>query len=210
MRGFSLNGWGKLRYDIISLIGSGAKIFLIEWLVMTRLPMLNKRQLRVCYWDSEKRITGATKAALEMYLGKLGGVDLVPLNSLNDEAFSPCDLLILTAEHVPAASFGNWLTSMQAKIQRQRDIWTPALIMAQVDFSDLQEIFPWSIKANWYFDIIRADHLESLPIRVANLLRIHDHLHELKRYNEQLRTLDERMKKTEREVLALRMKVKQT
>ena len=48
---------------------------------------------------------------------------------------------------------------------------------------------PFAIDENWYFDVIDPDHLDSLPMRVANLLRIHDHLHELSRYEKSLADL---------------------
>ena len=46
---------------------------------------------------------------------------------------------------------------------------------------------------NWYFDILSMEHIDSMPIRVANLLRIHDHLHELERYQNTLATLNHRV-----------------
>jgi len=165
-------------------------------LAASRIPLLNKRPLRVCYWDSEKRITGATKALLESYLQKLGGVDMVAINSLTDDDYTPCDLIILTGEHVPGEAFANWLSSIQSRLRREHQIWTPALILANTDFNDLDDIFPWAVKANWYFDVIHTDHLESLPIRVANLLRIHDHLHELNRYHERLAELETKLEQT--------------
>ena len=57
---------------------------------------------------------------------------------------------------------------------------------------------------NWYFDIVASDQLDSLPIRVANLLRIHDHLHELHRYSAALSSLTAQTEALKQELLQLK------
>ncbi len=148
-----------------------------------------KRHLRVNYWNSEPRLIAPSKARLEQLLKQLGTVELREVKSLTDDS-QPADLLVIPADHIPDDKFIDWLKGLRQRIRQQGQIWTPALITADISFGDLNDLIDDAVKANWYFDVIHRDHMESLPIRVANLLRIHDHLHELKRYRQELDKLD--------------------
>ncbi len=153
----------------------------------------NKRNIRICYWDSEKRYFGAHKAAFENQMQILGEIQTVKISSLEDPKFFPCDLLVVSAEHVPEDEFLKWLTGIETRIMSQDKIWTPALILADIEFSTLHQLLPFASKSNWYFDIVHPQHLLSMPIRIANLLRIHDHLHELKRYDDKLNAMQNKI-----------------
>ena len=64
-----------------------------------------------------------------------------------------------------------------------------ALIINKAHNLDLAiDIFE-HIQSNWYYDFINPSHLGSLSIRIANLIKIHDHLHELSRYEKELTSL---------------------
>lgn len=152
------------------------------------------RELRVCYFNASPNIVDANQLNLEQKLMALGDLQIDTLESINDPSFAPCDLLIIAAQKIPEEEFTNWLTGLSQKLQKQGNIWVPVLIVANPSYLILQQVLEQAIKMNWYFDIINEHHFGSLPIRVANLLRIHDHLHELKRYES---TLDELSKKVE-------------
>jgi hypothetical protein len=79
-------------------------------------------------------------------------------------------------------------------------IWSPALIMCDVSYTKIGQLIDWAVKINWYFDIVSRDHITSLPIRIINLLRIHDHLHELQRYDSELTTLQGRIDEIEQKL----------
>ncbi|MFW7378128.1 MAG: hypothetical protein ACOH5I_04925 [Oligoflexus sp.] len=128
------------------------------------------------------------------------------LKSLDDPQFFPCDLLIIYAGHIPDTDLHQWIEGIKKRIQAQGKIWTPSLILSPVGYSDLSECLHEYADSNWYFDIIHPDHWSSLPIRVANLLRIHDHLHELYRYQDQLTSLQERISTVEQELVQLSTK----
>ncbi len=152
-----------------------------------------QRSLRICYWDSAKRHFGRHKAIFEKYMKRLGDLSFYEMKSLEDPDFAPCDLLIVAAESVPEENFAEWLREFHQRIKKQQKIWTPAIILSSVGFVALEDLLTEANGSNWYFDIINPDHIESLPIRVANLLRIHDHLHELRRYDEKQRSLQEQV-----------------
>ncbi|SME89485.1 hypothetical protein [Pseudobacteriovorax antillogorgiicola] len=157
-----------------------------------------QRKRRLCYWDSQKKSVGAVKLNFERHLRFLPEFDLVTLKALDDEKFAPCDLLIISAEDIPSEDFSQWLQGINKRIVNQGQIWTPALIFSETDFVDLSSEIHDFADNNWYFDILNPLHLESMPIRVANLLRIHDHLHELWRYKDQLDTMQEQINEIEK------------
>ena len=143
-----------------------------------------KKRLRVCYWNTDSRVVDRDLMLLESHLQKLAQIDLVAVQSLADSNLMPCDLIIIAATLIGEDEFPQWLSGLKKKVGVQGLIWTPALILSEIDFNKIEGILRQIAQENWYFDIISPDHVRSLPIRVANLLRIHDHLHELKRYNE--------------------------
>lgn len=152
-----------------------------------------QRTLRICYWDGAKRQFGRHKAIFEKYLKRLGDLSFYEMKTLEDPAFAPCDLLVVAAETVPLDNFAAWLRELHQRIKKQHKIWTPAIVLSSADFGVLEDLLSEVNSSNWYFDIINPDHMASLPIRVANLLRIHDHLHELRRYDEKQRALQEQL-----------------
>ena len=148
------------------------------------------RELRLCYLNIETRVIDAGLARFEHLLKQIGTVRIDPVSSLDDKNLFPCDLLIIAAGHLPEEDFHKWLSGLTDRIKRQNAIWIPSLIVAPISFTTLaDDIMPFAIDENWYFDVIDPDHLDSLPMRVANLLRIHDHLHELSRYEKSLADL---------------------
>lgn len=167
---------------------------------MPTITIFAKRHLRICYWDAENQLYGAHKAALESKLSLMGDTKFVGLKSLDDASFDPCDLLIIAADKIPEDAFPKWIEQLHKRVKANYQIWTPALILADLSFATLDAILTSAVKSNWYFDIISINHLDSLPIRVANLLRIHDHLHELRRYHQELDRLSERVVKMEAEI----------
>lgn len=158
---------------------------------MPAAALFNDRRLRLTYWHADKRVVDGMRLQLDRYVARLSADTVVQeVAELDDERGFPCDLLLINAAGAMTAAgdlFPQWLRGVRrrivnAKASGHAGIWSPALIIADVDFSTLADLWPEASQDNWYFDILAPTHLSSLPIRVANLLRIHDHLHEIKRY----------------------------
>lgn len=163
-----------------------------------------KRRLRLCYWDAAHKYFGAHKLVFEKKLKLLGDLELVELKTLDDARIHPCDVLIVAAEHVPEHDFGRWLADFRKKVLQQNRIWVPALFLSRAGFEDLEGILSEIVATNWYFDILNPDHVDSLPVRVANLLRIHDHLHELQRYDARQQALQTQVAEIEKALQTMR------
>ena len=148
---------------------------------------------RICHLNATPKVVDMELVHLEKKLSLLGNFVIHPLASIQDHDFLPCDLLLISAQNIPQSHFTSWLRGVIGQMQQQASIWVPGLIMGNASFEILREILALAGPINWYFDIMDGQHLESLPIRVANLLRIHDHLHELRRYEQTLSELSAQM-----------------
>jgi len=159
-----------------------------------------QRTYRICYWDSDPKSLSATKLNIESSLKQLGELRLDELKGLEDSKLHPCDLIIVSAQQIPEDSFKKWLHKSEQRIKTKAGIWVPVIILAKISFPYLNEILINAAKNNWYFDVLDPSHLDSLPIRVANLLRIHDHLNELYRYDQMLNNMQSQIDRMENQL----------
>lgn len=155
--------------------------------------MINKdsltSKLRVCYINHDTKILQSEVLALEEKLKQLKGVEIVSLSSIEGNDLSKYNLLIINAISLTDEAFIKWLPAVSQKITQKLDAQIPTIFLSYLTFSSLNQIWQALYEKNWYFDIIHPDHLESIPIRMANLLRIFDHLHEVKRYEQEIKVL---------------------
>ncbi|MCB9228084.1 MAG: hypothetical protein H6618_00585 [Deltaproteobacteria bacterium] len=170
---------------------------------MTAAPVF-ARKLKFCYCNFESQSLDSIRIHLEKQIQLLGESEFISLSGLRDPARLKADLLIVDARSIVSGHFSDWLDQFSRSITKQGDIWIPAMILSTVLWPALQPVTQKAIQMNWYFDIIHPDHIASLPIRIANLLRIHDHLHELKRYEHSLNSLDEQLEKVSLAVRTLK------
>lgn len=164
---------------------------------MTPASTIFRQKKRICYWDSERHLSGPVKIAFEQQLKRLGTIEFVRLKNLEDPAFAPCDLLIIAANQVPENELLAWIKRIKIRIPAQNQIKPPALVLTDIGFATIVDQFQDIVAENWYFDFVAPTQLDSLAIRTANLLRIHDHLHEIFRYDKQLRDMVNRLEEIE-------------
>ncbi|MFK7872252.1 MAG: hypothetical protein AB8C84_03640 [Oligoflexales bacterium] len=154
-------------------------------------------RLRVGHLNLSPNSLNAQAVAIEQALSCLGEISLTELESFDDPKFYPLDLLIVKAEQIPHDELPRWLESFAERVRQQGKIWVPALVLSSCEFDVLQSFMPKARAMNWYFDIVSPQHLASIPIRVSNLLRMHDHLHELGRYEAQIQELQKQLQVVE-------------
>lgn len=159
-----------------------------------------RRKLRLCYIDGEKRLYSTAKAQFEKAVAALGVIESFPIKSVEDSDFAPCDLLVITADHIPDDAFAEWLKSLKRRIHLQAKVPVPTLCFCALKEKTLVQMLEYTITENWYFDVIDPAHVSSLTIRAANLLRIHDHIHELNRYGSALTDLQLKVAELEKRV----------
>ncbi len=153
----------------------------------------SERILRISFLDTNKKVVDHRKMLVEERLKALGALTIDSIKTLDELAQKACDLVIIDATQIPESEFSQWIQGLAQRMAKQGAIWVPALIVAEVSFQVLKEFLPTAAGMNWYFDVLAPSHVDSLPIRVANLLRIHDHLHEMGRYQATLNQLTDRV-----------------
>ncbi len=152
--------------------------------------------MRVCSWNASPGFISAASAALEQQLRQLIQVDIVAVKLIGDAA-APCDLLIISAEGIDDEAFPSWLKGISGRIPNIHGIPVPSIIFGEVSAPVQRELLRWAVEGNWYFDIVDPRHVSSLPVRVTNFLRLHDHLHEVRRISDASRVLDARVREME-------------
>ncbi len=167
---------------------------------MARAQNLGSLQRRICSWDLEPRRLDSLKSMLELQLRFLPQVTWHKLKSIDDQNLLPCDLLVVYAGHLGEEELLVWLQGFEKRLKKQEAIWIPALIITPLELTRVEDLLDMTLKSNWYFDLIHPDHFSSLSVRVANLLRIHDHLHELLRYETEIQKLQAAVHQVESEL----------
>jgi hypothetical protein len=164
---------------------------------MTTQLVFKNRRMRVCVWNATPGFVSAASAALDQQIRHIVQVEMVPLKKLEDSSASPCDLLIIAAEGLDEAHVLSWLQAVSARVPKAHGIPVPSIIFSAVTAATQRDMLRWAVDGNWYFDIVDPDHVASLPVRVANFLRLHDHLHEIRRMGELVRQLETKMQDME-------------
>jgi hypothetical protein len=140
---------------------------------------------------------------IESHLKRLGDLKIEAIRDLHEPGVLPCDLLVVGAQKVSDEAFLAWFSTLRTRLVDLASIWTPALILTDVSFETQSGLLMEAVQDNWYFDIVSPRQISSLPIRVANLLRIHDHLHELHRYAQALDDIQGQVRDLERQIVSL-------
>ncbi len=148
------------------------------------------RKLTIDYWHSEPRLVSSAVLDLENKLSFLGSCQIRPVETIEALGLYGADLFVLTCPVVLEDQFTSWFRGIEKRLLTGEKIKIPTLIFSDVPFQHLLQIFEGTILSNWYCDIVHSQHTESLPMRVANLIRIHDHLKEMEVYEKQIGKLE--------------------
>ena len=166
---------------------------------------MESKQYRVRHLNLAPKIINRLVVQIERAIRALAPLDIEGITDLA-QLESNCDLLLIDGTRVPEEEFVSWVARLQQKVAGQGSIWTPAIILSHSNLDTLADLIEPAARENWYFDVVHPDHLESLPIRVANLLRIHDHMREILRYQDVLGSLQEQVEAMDNRISTLRGK----
>ena len=87
-----------------------------------------------------------------------------------------------------------WVKALAGRMEKSGKILTPALIVGDDIDLAARGLMKFAATENWYFDLVDVEHVSSIAIRAANLIRIHDHIHELGRYENSITKLENQVK----------------
>lgn len=148
------------------------------------------RKLRICVLNQEPRVIDKQLAAIEREIAQIQDFDLVKIKSVDDDNLHPCDLLIVIVHQLDQRELFTWVKGLAKRMESAGNIKIPALLIGDFTSVSFSQLMTFAVEQNWYFDLIDLNHLTSLGIRSANLLRIHDHIHELSRYEKTMKKLE--------------------
>jgi hypothetical protein len=106
----------------------------------------------------------------------------------------------MIAHHLNDSEMSTWVKGLAQRMDKNNNINVPALIIGDSVDQAANDLMSFAVSQNWYFDLIDIEHIDSISIRAANLLRIHDHIHELGRYESTIQTLEKQVKELEKKV----------
>ncbi len=160
--------------------------------------LLNHKKLVIGYFDAHPKLVSADRMHLENQLQILSDFELRQVDQLSDMSVEETDLMVVRIGLVEQSATTKWLKSFVTKIRTSRLVWVPALILAPgFEMTEIKDLFEYAYQQNYYFDIFTSEQYEDLPLRAANLIRMHEHLQELSRYQEELKQLQERVHQIE-------------
>jgi len=160
----------------------------------------SQKEIRISVWNSTPAMISSGLAVFEAELNKIYATKITILKSLHDGNIPATDLLICYASFIDEDIFEGWLQGLELRIPVQNSIKIPSIIMSNVGVDIHRRIMNWSLSVNWYFDIINQSDFSSLTMRATNLLRFHDHLHELVRMENALNKVSIEMQALEERV----------
>ena len=160
--------------------------------------------IRLGFWDVESKYFDYAKPLLTRALKRWTQLDIVTIKDLEEASSKSCDIVCISASHVPKNSLTKWLTSLAERFQSNQLIWVPALILSEHTFDTGAHLAEVSSEWNWYYDLLMPNHLDSIPVRVANLVKIHQHLRELRRYDKELKQLSSEVHRLNQELSKLK------
>ncbi len=114
------------------------------------------------------------------------------------------DIGLVQAQELELPEFLKWLDSFEKKRADASLIQVPFIIVTPISPADVAKLFVRVVETNWYFDLVHPMQLQSLPIRVANLIRIKLHIEELQRYNLELDQMAEKIAQLEEKLKTLK------
>lgn len=164
----------------------------------------NLNRYKIGFLNLEPRITSTKKEQFNQYLRFLNNFDFIDINSRQSELIDGCNLLIVDSTNLAGEAFYTWLHGFAQKMEQSNHVWIPAIILTRIGFREILDHLPKAVFDNWYFDLVTPGEFASLPIRIANLLKIHDHLQELWRYNSTLNNLQQKVDDLEKKLQTLR------
>lgn len=140
----------------------------------------------------DPRLADRYLAQIESILKQNADLKTIKISSVTDPKINRCSCLVVFANNLEDEAMVTWVKGVAKRLD-QETINTPWLIVC--DSSDLvqKELLRYALAENWYFDLVDPNHLSSLTTRMANLIRISDHIKELGRYERETKELESKI-----------------
>lgn len=144
---------------------------------------------RICYLNDNRKAVDLALDIFEKTFKNFPFIEFIETHDLDSiKNHSPVDLVLIHLPILNSSVLKNWLS--KKILNKDSKIPIPILFYSDLSKKELEQLWEESYKSNRYFDIINPGELDSFPIRIANLLKIYDHLHEIHRYEDDIQILN--------------------
>ena len=150
---------------------------------------------KVMYYNMDEKILTPYISKVESLVSSIEQIDLQKTDRIRD---IEADLIIVSSP-LGGEELVRWIQRLiDDKNQYKSLIWTPIIFVTDADLSQVESVM-WKCisETNWYFDIVNRDNLEFLSLRIAFLLKVSDHIRELKEYDKKILELSSRISSLE-------------
>lgn len=162
------------------------------------------KKIKIAELSLTPKIVSQVGAFVESHLKTFFDAHVTTVKDQSQIVSENFDLGLIQAQELETAEFVQWLNGFEKKRSEVDLIQIPFVIVTPVNPGQIVAFFSRVVQTNWYFDLIHPMQLQSLPIRVANLIRIKLHIGELQRYNLELDQMALKIEELERKLQTLK------
>jgi len=149
---------------------------------------MTNKNLRITYFDESPKAVNLEKVDFELKLKRVFDAKVSHTSNIDQLKAEDTDLVVAFPNTADGESLMKWIQRYEGRTA-QNLCNIPLLVIFRVGFQTVNDAFLTSHASNRYFDIVHPDHLDSLPMRILNLLKIRDHIAEIQRYDATLKDL---------------------
>jgi len=168
------------------------------------MSLPSQRELKIAVLNLAPKVLSKHSAKAEQTLRSIFDVTWKEYRTLDEIDGSDAEILLVLAHELDDADFKQWLDGFEKRRTDPRKIWIPVAFVMQMSAKLQSQLLRRVFETNWYFDLIAIDHIDSLAIRVANLLRMKDHLLELRKYSDEVVQLSDQVSEMEKVLKTLK------
>ena len=162
------------------------------------------KKIKIGEFSLTPKIISQVGAFVESHLKIFFDAEVKPVKNHLEINTAEFDLGLIQAQELEPPEFLKWLESFEKKRSEAELIAVPFIIITPINPSEVKQFFSRVVATNWYFDLVHPMQLQSLPIRVANLIRIKLHIAELSRYNLELDEMAAKVESLEQSLQGLK------
>jgi hypothetical protein len=160
---------------------------------------MTNRNLRITYFDESPKALNLEKVDFELKLKRVFDIAINQTSNIDQVRADDTDLIVAFPSTADGESLMKWIQRYENRTAQNLST-IPLLVIFRVGFQTVNDAFLISHASNRYFDIIHPEHLDSLPVRILNLLKIRDHIAEIGRYDATLKELIKKVSDLETQI----------
>ena len=150
---------------------------------------------KVMYYNMDEKFLTPYISKVESLVSSIEQIQIEKTDTIRGQK---ADLIIVSSP-LGGEELIKWIQRLIADYnQNGSSSLIPIIFVTDTEFSELEPMIWQCIsQTNWYFDIVNRDNLEFLPMRIALLLKISDHIKEIEEYDRKITELSNKVSSLE-------------